>query len=146
MFYELGFVLGSFAILFGGSISLFAGWMLTHCSHATNGACYEEIAMASFGKKAQGFTSLCMILCNGGFVISYIVLVSPQFMLTFLKFKSFMPFSLQTATGQHLPKWCDDSRGGQAFWAVLFSVSLLNFKIFRSSLFSQCPLHAIYPR
>lgn len=85
--------------------------MLTHCSHATNGACYEEIAMASFGKRAQGFTSVCMILCNGGFVISYIVL-----------FKSFMPFSLQTATGQHLPKWCDDSRGGQAFWAVLFSI------------------------
>ena len=114
--------------MFGGSISLFAGWMLTHCSHATNGACYEEIAMASFGKRAQGFTSVCMILCNGGFVISYIVLVSLLLMLTFLKFKSFMPFSLQTATGQHLPKWCDDSRGGQAFWAVLFSVSLLNFK------------------
>ena len=88
MFYELGFVLGSLAILFGGSISLFAGWMLTHCSHATNGACYEEIAMASFGKKAQGFTSLCMILCNGGFVISYIVLVSP-FSSNFLEVQIF---------------------------------------------------------
>jgi amino acid permease len=52
VFYELGFVLGSLAIIFGGSISLFAGWMLTHCSEATNGACYEEIAMASFGKRA----------------------------------------------------------------------------------------------
>ena len=35
--------------------------------------------MVSFGKKAQGFTSVCMILCNGGFVISYIVLVSRLF-------------------------------------------------------------------
>lgn len=51
VFYELGFLLGSLAIFFGGIISLFSGWMLSHCSELTNGACYEEIAMASFGKK-----------------------------------------------------------------------------------------------
>lgn len=38
-----------------------------------------------------------------------------------------MPFALQTATGNHLPKWCDDSRAGQAFWAVLFSVSFVRY-------------------
>lgn len=76
VFYELGFLFGSFAILFGGAISLFAGWLLAYCSHQTNASCFEEIAMVSFGKRAQGFTSVCMILCNGGFVLSYMVLVS----------------------------------------------------------------------
>ena len=84
VFYELGFVLGALAIVFGGGISLFAGQMLTHCSEKTNAACYEEIAMVSFGKKAQSFTSVCMILCNGGFVISYIVLVSIILRLEYL--------------------------------------------------------------
>lgn len=64
------------AVTFGGCISVFAGWMLTHACEKTNAACYEEVAMVSFGKKAQVATSICMILCNAGFLISYQVLVS----------------------------------------------------------------------
>jgi len=48
----LGFVLGTFAILFGGSISIFAGWMLSYAASKTNASCFEEIAMVSFGKRA----------------------------------------------------------------------------------------------
>jgi len=66
--------------------------MLTHCSEKTNGACFEEIAMVSFGKKAQGFTSVCMILCNGGFVISYIVLVSLKHILLYFLVQIFYAF------------------------------------------------------
>lgn len=51
-FYELGFVLGFFAIVFGGIISAFAGWLLAYAASKTNGGCYEEIAMVSFGKRA----------------------------------------------------------------------------------------------
>ena len=75
-FYELGFILGSVAIIFGGAISIFAGWMLAHACAQTNATCYEECAMVSFGKSAQIATSVCMIACNEGFVLSYIVLVS----------------------------------------------------------------------
>jgi hypothetical protein len=75
-FYELGFVGGLIAITFGGVISVFAGWMLAHACAKTNATCFEEIAMVSFGKRAQIMTSVCMILCNAGFLISYQVLVS----------------------------------------------------------------------
>jgi len=50
-----------------------------------------------------------MIACNAGFLLSYIVL-----------FKSFMPYSIQLATGKRLPSWCDDSFDGQMIWAVFF--------------------------
>jgi amino acid permease len=75
VFYELGFVLGSFSIIFGGAMSLFSGWLIAYGAHMTKGTCYEEIAMMSFGPKAQKFTCLCMICCNIGFTVSYIVLV-----------------------------------------------------------------------
>ena len=75
-FFELGFVGGFLAVSFGGVISVFAGWMLAHACEKTNATCYEEVAMVSFGKKAQVATSVCMILCNAGFLISYQVLVS----------------------------------------------------------------------
>lgn len=88
-FYELGFALGVVAVAFGGSISVFAGWMLTYACEKTNASCFEEVAMVSFGKRAQVATSVCMILCNAGFLISYQVL-----------FKSFAPYSIQTATGK----------------------------------------------
>ena len=70
-FFELGFLGGFLAITFGGLISIFAGWMLAHACEKTNASCFEEIAMVSFGKKAQIATSFCMIACNAGFTISY---------------------------------------------------------------------------
>lgn len=90
-------------------MSLFSGWLIAYGAHMTKGTCYEEIAMMSFGPKAQKFTCLCMISCNIGFTVSYIVL-----------FKSFMPYAIATTSGQALPHWCDDSRLGQAFWGVIF--------------------------
>jgi len=79
----LGFVGGILAISFGGLISVFAGWMLAHSCEKTNASCFEEVAKVSFGKKAQIMTSICMISCNAGFLISYQVLVSVLYFLTF---------------------------------------------------------------
>ena len=76
VYYELGLAFGTMAILFGGAICMFTSWMITYCSQQLNVSSYEEIAMASFGKQMQRITSLCMICCNGGFVVSYIVMVS----------------------------------------------------------------------
>jgi amino acid permease len=75
VYYELGFVFGSFSILFGGAICMFTSQLITHCSELLKVQSFEQIAMASFGSKTQRLTSICMILCNGGFVVSYMVLV-----------------------------------------------------------------------
>ena len=110
-FYQNGFIIGSLLILAGGSLSCFTGYLMAYCSEKTNGACYEEIALATFGEKYKKFTSIMMIPTNMGFVVSYIVL-----------FKSFAPFTF-TLAGLNLPSWCDSSFTGQIFWAVLFTVS-----------------------
>jgi len=73
-FYSCGFFLGTFLILFGGLMSMYTGYLVAYCAEATGGTCYEEIAMACFGKKGQVFTSICMIACNIGFTVSYMVL------------------------------------------------------------------------
>jgi len=51
-FYELGFLVGTIAVAFGGLISIFAGWMLAYSCSKTNATSYEECAMVCFGKRA----------------------------------------------------------------------------------------------
>lgn len=109
-FFENGFVVGCLCIIVGGFLSAFTGYLVAYTSHKTGGSCFEEIALATYGAGAQKFTSVCMIPCNMGFVISYIVL-----------FKSFAPFVFMKL-GIDLPGWCDASRTGQIFWAILFTI------------------------
>jgi len=52
VYYELGYVCGSLAILLGGGMSFYSGWLIAYCAHMTKATCYEEIAMMSFGKRA----------------------------------------------------------------------------------------------
>ena len=79
-FYENGFVVGSLCILLGGVLSAFTGYLVAYAAHKTNASSYEEIALATYGPKWQKFTSACMIPCNLGFVVSYIVLVSSHYL------------------------------------------------------------------
>ena len=60
---------------------MFTSQMITHCSQQLKVSSFEGIALASFGKKTQRLTSICMIMCNGGFVVSYMVLVRKVFLL-----------------------------------------------------------------
>ena len=113
IFYLNGFVLGSACIIFGAAMSAFTGYLIAYCCHKTNATCFEEVAMATYGKKMQLITIGCMICCNIGFNVSYIVL-----------FKSLLPFTIQKAMGSDLPSWCDDSQTGQIFWGVLFTVRI----------------------
>eukprot|EP00354_Favella_ehrenbergii_P011630 CAMPEP_0170467086 /NCGR_PEP_ID=MMETSP0123-20130129/10797_1 /TAXON_ID=182087 /ORGANISM="Favella ehrenbergii, Strain Fehren 1" /LENGTH=217 /DNA_ID=CAMNT_0010733365 /DNA_START=29 /DNA_END=682 /DNA_ORIENTATION=- len=99
-FYQNGYIVGCVCILSGAILSSFTGYLMAYCAEKTNGSCYEEIALATYGPGWQKFTSICMIPTNLGFVITYVVL-----------FKSFAPHSLITA-GIHLPSWCDESRTG----------------------------------
>ena len=99
-FLQNGFVVGCICILSGAFLSSFTGYIMAYCSEKTNGSCYEEIALATYGPGWQKFTSICMIPTNLGFVITYVVL-----------FKSFAPSTIGLL-GATLPSWCDDSRTG----------------------------------
>jgi len=99
--YENGYYLGALLIVFGGLISAFAGYLIAYCAHKTNSSCYEEIALACLGKKWMKITSFCMLPCNIGFLASY-----------FVVFKTYMPYSIELATGKKLPGFCGDTVGG----------------------------------
>ena len=116
IYYLNGFVLGSILICFGASMSAFTGYLIAYCCAKTKATCYEECAMATYGKWMQTLTSICMICCNIGFNVSYMVL-----------FKSLMPYSIELAMGpgKNLPGWCDQSVNGQMFWLILFTVGIL---------------------
>ena len=108
IYYLNGFVFGSFLICFGASMSAFTGYLIAYCCAKTSATCYEECAMATYGNWMRTLTSICMICCNIGFNVSYMVL-----------FKSLMPYSIELAMGKdaqgndrHLPDWCGKSVNG----------------------------------
>ena len=76
VFYLNGYVIGCLCIITGAVLSSFTGYLMAYTAEKTGGSCYEEIALATYGPRFQKITSICMIPCNMGFVISYIVLVS----------------------------------------------------------------------
>jgi amino acid permease len=82
--YDNGYAMGTFLILFGGFLSAFSGYLIAYCAHKTNSSCYEEIALAIYGKKMMKITSYCMLPCNMGFLCSY-----------FVVFKTYMPYSIE---------------------------------------------------
>eukprot|EP00347_Sterkiella_histriomuscorum_P006324 403353189 len=75
VFEKNGIVFGSFLLLLGGVLSLYTGWLVVVCCHRLNASRYEDIALATYGKTASIITSICMLACLIGFVMSYIVLV-----------------------------------------------------------------------
>ena len=76
VFYKNGLVFGSLLLFLGGILSIYTGWLIVVCCHRLNAARYEDIALATYGKRASVITSICMLACLIGFVVSYIVLVS----------------------------------------------------------------------
>ena len=66
----------TFFIFFGGALSLYTGFLISFCAEKTGGASYEAISYELYGQKGLIFTSFCNILCNVGFLISYVCLVS----------------------------------------------------------------------
>jgi amino acid permease len=75
VFYANGLVFGTILLMMGGLLSIYTGWLVVLCCHKFNATRYEDIAMATYGKKASIITSACMLACLIGFVMSYIVLV-----------------------------------------------------------------------
>lgn len=48
-FFSNGFVLGTVFVALGALLSIFTGYLVVYASEKTNGACYEEIALAVMG-------------------------------------------------------------------------------------------------
>jgi amino acid permease len=76
VFYKNGIIFGTILLALGALLSFYTGWLVAKLCHELNASRYEDIAMATYGKKASVITSVCMLACLIGFVISYIVLVS----------------------------------------------------------------------
>jgi amino acid permease len=82
VFYSNGIFFGLVLLAFGAVASIYTGWLIVLCCHKLNASRYEDIAMATYGKKASRITSFCMLACLIGFVVSYIVLVRIYFYLS----------------------------------------------------------------
>jgi amino acid permease len=90
LFYMNGIVFGTILLAFGGYMSYFTGYLIAICSDKIGAVRYEDIAMATYGKKASRLTSFSMLACLLGFTISYVILV-----------KTLLPFTLGRLTRQH---------------------------------------------
>ena len=91
VFYTNGLVFGTVLLLLGGLLSIYTGWLVVLCCDKLNATRYEDIAMATYGKKASVITSACMLACLIGFVMSYIVLVSLLSFIITISSRSFFP-------------------------------------------------------
>lgn len=96
VFYANGIVFGTILLLLGAVMSLYTGWLVVVCCHRLNASRYEDIALATYGKKASVLTSACMLACLIGFVVSYIVLVRQIHL---------MGYSLRSYSRTHFRGW-----------------------------------------
>ena len=75
VFYENGVILGSVLLISGGLLSIYTGYLIVVCCDRLQVYTYEEMAKITYGQRASFITSMCMLGCLLGFVVSYIVLV-----------------------------------------------------------------------
>lgn len=53
VFYENGVYLGTFFLVFGGTVSFYSGYLIAYCAEKTGGHSYEEIAYKLYGTRAM---------------------------------------------------------------------------------------------
>lgn len=117
IYYENGPIVGSAFIIFGGVLSFFSAYLIAFCCEFTGGSRYEDIAKELYGRPGLVFTSCCNILCNIGFLVTYIVL-----------FKNLMPYTInlllegpEKDKSKSLPDWIGYTKEGKMMWAFMFS-------------------------
>lgn len=84
VFYANGIIFGTILLFLGAGVSVYTGWLVILCCKHVNATRYEDLAMSTYGLKFSRFTSVCMLACLIGFVITYIVL-----------FKELLPYTLE---------------------------------------------------
>lgn len=75
VFYSNGVIPGTLLLIFGALLSLYTGWLVVVCCHRLRAKRFVDIAYSTYGGRASFITSICMLACLMGFVVSYIVLV-----------------------------------------------------------------------
>lgn len=75
VFYKNGVILGIVLLISGGLLSIYTGYLIVVCCDRLQVYTYEEMAKITYGQRASFITSMCMLACLLGFVVSYIVLV-----------------------------------------------------------------------
>jgi len=95
----------------------FSAYLIAFCCEHTGGTRYEDIAMSLYGIAGLKFTAFCNILCNVGFLVTYVVL-----------FKNLMPYTInlllmgnEKDVTKKLPDWIGDTPTGKIVWAFLFT-------------------------
>ncbi|CDW73263.1 UNKNOWN [Stylonychia lemnae] len=117
VFYKNGIVFGIVMLLVGTCLSMYTGWLVVICCHRLNASRYEDIALATYGKKASILTSICMLAL--GKIILY--------QRAYQQFKELLPYTLTKLVGPDhtLPDIISNTFLGETFWAILFSFGLV---------------------
>lgn len=113
VFYRNGPILSTVLIICCGSLSYYTGYLLTYTAAMTGGKSLEEIAFKLYGVNGLRITSICNLICNVGFLITYVIL-----------FKTTMPRTLDEVGIPH-PDWLGSNTTGKIVWDTIFSFCLL---------------------
>lgn len=114
VFYKNGIVVGTLLLAFAGFISYYTGYLIAICSERVNAARYEDIAMATYGKRASWLTSFSMLACCVGFVVSYIILL-----------KGLLPFTIERVSKGKAPEILTKQPTAGIIWATIFTVAFV---------------------
>ena len=86
---ENGYVLGPILILLGALVSYYTGMLLVAVGEKVDTDKYEVMALEAYGDRCRKITSVMLVVCLVGFVISYIIFV-----------KELIPFIIAALAGK----------------------------------------------
>ena len=82
VFYACGLILGISLFAAGVTTTGLVAWSLIRCADHYQCNIMEEIAHKTYGDKMAKFTTLMVLLCQLGFVISFVVLIKTMLPFT----------------------------------------------------------------
>ena len=73
-----GIITGNILAICGALLSIYTGMLLISCAEKTKSDKYEDFAFAAYGKWWSKITSICIIVCFLGIIVSYITFIKEQ--------------------------------------------------------------------
>lgn len=80
-----GLAFGTFLVILGAMVSYYSGMLIVIASNYSEKNKYEEMAYVIYGKKFARLASICNLICLLGFVMSFIVFVSTNYIIIIVK-------------------------------------------------------------
>jgi len=119
-----GIVTGNILTIAGAGISIYTGMLLISCAEKTKSDKYEDFALQAYGRKMSTITSIFIMACLLGIVVSYVTFI-----------KNLIPLILTIFKCGELPDHAGDCHinefigmgqwKGQVFWATAYSLLVL---------------------